>query len=358
MVKLSIVGIVGLPAAYGGFETLVDNLVQFFQEKIPDFDTSVYCSGHKSKNCLYESANLKFIDLKANGVSSVLYDIVSLCSAVKNKSDVILVLGVSGAIFLPFVRMFTKSKIIVNIDGIESRRAKWGFIAKLFLEFSEFIAVKMSHSVIADNQEISNYVYEKYNAVSIVIPYGGDHAFNVKEELFVGDIPNNFSLSVCRIEPENNIGMILESFSLMPDHNLVLIGNWESSDFGNELYVNYSKYHNIYLLDPIYSTSLLKNIRGRCDYYVHGHSAGGTNPSLVEMMYFDVPIFCFDCKFNRYTTQDKALFFSTPERLCDLLIHPPEFNSNVLTKIASEQYNWHVVSDAYSSLIKSTLREK
>ena len=139
--KLAILGTVGLPACYGGFETLAENLVHYHLEESLEDEVTVYCSSKSCQNKVrtYLGARLKYIPLYANGVQSIPYDILSLLSAVWNRSDAILLFGVSGAIVLPLIRVISSARIVVNIDGIEWRRNKWSGLAKWFLRFSEKI---------------------------------------------------------------------------------------------------------------------------------------------------------------------------------------------------------------------------
>ena len=237
---------------------------------------------------------------------SIPYDIVSLISAVWKRSDVILLLGVSGAIALPFVRLVSSARIVTNIDGIEWRREKWQGLAKWFLRFSEKMAVRFSHEVISDNGAIAEYVKHTYGVDSHVIAYGGDHAVAV-DAVAVDEyaLPDSYAFSVCRIEPENNVHMVVEAFSKLKSHPLVMVGNWNNSEYGRSLREQYASCDNIFLLDPIYDLGKLKTLRSRALFYIHGHSAGGTNPSLVEAMHFGKPVLAFDCNFNRYTMEDK-----------------------------------------------------
>ncbi|HBJ0195897.1 TPA: DUF1972 domain-containing protein, partial [Escherichia coli] len=172
----------------------------------------------------YKRADLKYIPFDANGSSSILYDIYSLFLSLFNKVDVVLILGVSGCVFLPIYRFFSSSKVIVNIDGLEWKRAKWKGIAKWYLKISEKIAVKYSDVVVADNEAIAKYVLKKYGLEAKIIAYGGDHSL-VKKPISV--IKEDYFFTVCRIEPENNIRMILEAFK-NTTHSLKIVGNWDS----------------------------------------------------------------------------------------------------------------------------------
>lgn len=131
----------------------------------------------KLKN--YKNAELIYLPINANGVSSIIYDIMCLIICLFKRPDVVLILGVSGCLFLPIYKLFSKSKIIVNIDGLEWRRNKWGTFAKKFLKISEAISIRIADIIISDNQAIADYVENKYNKKSVVIAYGGDHATNL-----------------------------------------------------------------------------------------------------------------------------------------------------------------------------------
>ena len=356
--NITIIGTVGVPANYGGFETLAENLVRYHDTAALKSLLTVYCSSksYPSKQATYLSAQLRYVPLNANGAQSIPYDIVSLISAVWNRSDVILLLGVSGAIALPLVRLFSSARIITNIDGIEWRREKWQGFAKRFLRFSEKVAVRFSHEVIADNAAIAEYVAERYGVKCRVIAYGGDHAM-AADEVAVSEyvLPENYAFSVCRIEPENNVHMILEAFSQLPTHTLVMVGNWNNSEYGRALRVQYAACSNLFLLDPIYDLGKLKTLRSQASSYVHGHSAGGTNPSLVEAMHFGKAVLAFDCNYNRSTTEDKALFFNDSEELQQLIVsvdkNVAERVGRDMLEIANRCYTWRIVAQQYFALL-------
>ncbi|GAB3003546.1 DUF1972 domain-containing protein [Psychrosphaera aestuarii] len=344
--NISIIGTVGVPACYGGFETLVENLLD---DNSKSNEFTIYCSAksydEKIKN--YKNAELVYLPLKANGIQSVPYDIWSILHSVFiRKSKKILILGVSGAICLPFVRLFSKAKIVTNIDGLEWKRDKWGAWAKRFLKFSENLAVKHSDIIVADNRGIADYVTSEYEIKSEVIAYGGDHA--IVQEL--NDCDEDYALALCRIEPENNVELILESFS-RTSRNLKFIGNWDNSEYGKSLKSYYSQFSNIEIIDPIYDVHKLFLIREACKFYVHGHSAGGTNPSLVEMMHFKKPILAFDCNYNRASTEEKAYYFSDCNDLIKLIKSPEKAsNGKDMKEIAQRKYTWDIVKQQYLDL--------
>lgn len=354
--KVAVVGTQGVPASYGGFESLVENLMG---ENCPaDVEYTVFCSS-KDLNPVhsdYRGAELKYIPLHANGMQSIPYDVWSLCRCLRGY-DVVLVLGVSGCMFLPVFRILNHRKLVVNIDGLEHRRAKWGKLARWVLKTSEALAVKYADIIIADNKGIQDYVRETYGRDSALIAYGGDHAQRVLSDDFVNKTLSQYGLSkreyaitVCRIEPENNSHLILEAFS-RTDKSLVFVGNWDHSEYSRGLKSKYSKFRNIRILDAIYDLDVLYALRSNAGIYMHGHSAGGTNPSLVEAMFFGVPIFAFDVVYNRETTGNKAYYFRTAEDIEKLLsIENPD--GRMMREFAEENYTWRRVAAQYVSLYR------
>jgi len=357
--KIAIVGTVGVPSQYGGFETLADNLVLYHCGKNKSELITVYCStsAFKTYPQYYHTARLRYLNIKANGLQSPLYDVISIIHAVIHGHNKILLLGVSGALVLPLLKMLWWVDVVTNIDGIEWKREKWSRFAKLFLRFSELLAVRFSNKIIADNQAIADYVTLKYAKPCNVISYGGDHAIKpIASTTAAGTLPKKFALSLCRIEPENNVHMILDAFSKLAT-NLVFVGNWDNSEYGRQLKSQYLDHPTITVLNPVYDQSDLKAIRERASMYVHGHSAGGTNPALVEMMHFGIPVFAYDCAFNRYTTEDRAIFFSATADLCQKLSslgnEEAKEIGNSMLRIAGINYTWEKIGAAYFDLLST-----
>lgn len=356
MKKISIIGIVGVPAKYGGFETLVENIIG--DNCSHNIEYTVYCSSksYSEKVLEYKGAKLKYVGLKANGVQSIPYDIISILRAIR-KCDVMLILGISGCMILPVVRLFSRKRIVVNIDGLEHRRDKWSPKVRKFLKWSEQIAVKNADVIISDNKAIADYVKQEYDKDSLLIAYGGDHV-QCDASAIEKDVLEKYSIqtkeycfSLCRIEPENNVHTILEAFS-KSGKRLLFVGNWKNSAYGKDLQEKYSAYSNISMLLPIYELGVLQVLRSNCLYYIHGHSAGGTNPSLVEAMFFGIPIFAFDCSYNRESTFNEARYFANSEALAKLTLTSLEHHiqsGNRMLEIAKTNYIWNVIAQKYES---------
>ncbi len=358
--KLAVIGTVGVPAKYGGFETLVHYMVENLNER---FDMTVYCSSvaykREDQMANWKGAKLKYVPMKANGWQSIFYDLYSMVHALFY-ADVLLVLGISAGIFIPILKLlWPKKKIILNIDGLEWRRPKWNWAIKKYLMFSERIACKYCDEIITDNRILKAYAKIRYNIDSHLIEYGADHVKKVtitqKDIERYPFLAGEYAFKVARIEPENHLHVILEAFALVPKNKLVIVGNWKNSQYGLDLLESYKDSVNITLLDPIYEQKELDLLRSNAQYYLHGHSAGGTNPSLVEAMYLGLPILSFDVIYNRVTTNNQAIFFSSVEELRQLLLQidrqPLIAVSEQLKEYAMKRYTWQSICHRYGNLL-------
>lgn len=354
--KIAIIGTNGLPGRYGGWDQLLNHLTNQLSNK---YDIIVYTSSYNSVKGLkeYNGAKIKIIPLKANGYQSVLYDAVSMVHA-GIKYDEMLILGTSGCVFLPIIKLFGK-RLILNPDGAEWKRKKWNRYIKWFLKKSEELGVKYSDIIVSDNKIIQDFIRENYFRKTELIAYGGDNAryvmlkndtkvkYNIEKE--------DYAFKVCRIEPENNIDLILESFVGL-NFKLILVGNWDFSNYGKNLREKYSLNKNLLLLDPIYDQQILDELRANCGIYLHGHSVGGTNPSLVEAMNLGLYCSVFDVDYNRETTENSAVYFKNSQELREIV-------KNVLMKkvdtlvirekmreIALRRYKWVDIVNQYDSV--------
>lgn len=356
MKKIAVIGTVGVPANYGGFETLVENLLTYKQHS--EITYRVYCSSpsYKEKRKMYKGASLIYLPLKANGWQALLYDSFSLLHACFT-SDAVLALGCSCPIY-PLVKFFCRKKLVVNVDGVETARAKWHGPARYMLGYCTRGAVKAADVCVSDNEAIRTYVRETYGRDSEVIEYGGDNASAVQDaqvlERDYGLKPGEYLFKVARIEPENNIGLVLEAAAREPQLPVVVVGNWSRSDYGRKLREQYASCAHIRMLDPIYDSARLNLLRSNCRLYVHGHSAGGTNPSLVEAMHLGLPILAFDVKYNRATTEGKALYFRDADELAALIRTTDDGSlarvAEAMSEIARRRYCWRIICEKYERL--------
>jgi hypothetical protein len=349
--KLAIVGIKGLPAKYGGFETFVDQFCK--NTDIDKKDISVYCDVETDLSETYDYCKRIKVPLLANGISSIFFDMCAMLHAAINKRDILL-LGCSGALVIPICKLF-RVKVVTNIAGLEWSRNKWGKFARFTLKFLEKLAIKYSDHIIADNSGISDYIKEEYGKKAKVIAYGGDHlpleAFdnneleNLKIQYEIPFVVANSYIAVARCQSDNNIEEILLTFSHLKNKNIIFVSNWEVSDYGEKIRNQFKDFSNIALIGPIYDLRELTVLRMAAKAYIHGHSAGGTNPALVEAMWCGLTCYCFDNIFNRSTTHNQADYWHHQNELKRLIENENE-NENDMTEIAKSEYTWqHIVTE-------------
>ncbi len=356
MKRVAIVGIQGVPARYGGFESLVENIIG--ENCSQNVEYTVFCSGkdYTERRKTYKNVKLKYVKaFHANGWQSTFYDIISMLRCLPCGYDTVVILGVSGCVFLPIFRLLYRGRIVVNIDGLEHRRDKWARWQRKFLKYSEALSVRHADVVIADNKGIQDYVTETYGKSSALIAYGGDNVLRDVPQERQEEILRKYKLKrgtygicVCRIEPENNCHVTLEAFEKtgLP---LVFIGNWEHGEYGKKLKERYQAYRYLKLLDAIYDLDVLYTLRNNARCYVHGHSAGGTNPSLVEAMFFGCPILAYDVVYNRETTHDKAYYYKDCTEL-ESLLGKSNLYGDEMRKIAERHYTWKCIAEQYEAI--------
>ncbi|MDV7140112.1 DUF1972 domain-containing protein [Maribacter sp. TH_r10] len=354
--KVAIIGSVGLPANYGGFETMVYYLTK---EKNSEFDITVFCEGVPKEKRLpeYHGCTLKYLPFKANGGQSILYDITAMGLSWFT-FDILLILGTPGCIILPFFKLFKKPNIVVNFGGLEWKRDKWGAFGKWYLKLTEKLAIKHSSVIVADNQHFCDYIEEEYQKKSALIEYGGDHtAKKPLDPKLLEKYPylkGAYDVSVSRAQVDNNLHMVLEAYTQLPDRNLVLVSNYDKFEYGRELKVKYAGYPNIYMQDAVYDLYELDVIRSNASLYIHSHTFCGTAPSLVEAMSLNLPIIAFSVPTNHFTTEEKALYFSNSNELVNSLknLSPIKLKDNALnmSEIAERRYTWTGISNKYAKV--------
>lgn len=352
--KVAIIGTNGLPASYGGFETMTNYLTK---KKRKDFDFYVFCGKSSKKIKSYNGAKLIYLPFNANGSQSIIYDAISILIS-WYKYDVLVILGTPGIFILPLLMFFKKTKTIINFGGLEWKRDKWNIIIKKYLKISERIAIKFGTHIVADNKFFCDYIYSEYGKNSELIEYGGDHAskLSITSELmdtysFLG---KEYAISVSRAQPDNNLHLLLQAYSKIPDKILVLVSNWDKFEYGISLKKMYSVFPNIFTLDAVYDLKILDVLRSNASVYIHSHTYCGTAPSLVEAMHIGLPIFSFNTQTNIETTENKALFFSDSNDLISLINNTSKNKLRLIgqhmSRIAQKRYKWDIITNKYAKL--------
>lgn len=355
MSKVFLSGTNGLPGRYGGWDQLLSHLSR---ELSNSCDVIVHTSSFDCEPGLThcDGATIQIIRCRANGPQSILYDLICMYRALSERG-ICIMLGTSGGLFFPLFRLFGLT-IILNPDGEEWHRGKWSFFARIYLFISDRLANLFASFVIADHQLIEKRISRFRPNNICTVPYGGDNALISPFSCSTGILPpsvseNNYVFGVCRIEPENNVHIILDALSQLRIP-LVFVGNWFNSKYGISLYNQYSTFTNLHLLHPIYDPVLLGSLRSNCNLYVHGHTVGGTNPSLVEALCLGLRVICHDNGFNRVTSFNKTLYFTHVLDLKSKIekYYDPNFQkSPALRDFFLARYSWKSVVKSYINVI-------
>lgn len=314
-----ITGIRGVPGAHGGFETFATDLAPFLTEH--GWDVTVFCqeSGFFGRR-IGEWNGVRTISLSVpgdNALSTIIFDFLCLIEcAVKRRLT--LTLGYNTAVFNVLLRL-SKVPNIINMDGIEWKRAKWGRLAKIWFQINERAAGLFCNHFVADNPHIKTHLSRFLSPADItMIPYGADKLpEDTNREHPLDGRP--YLLVIARPEPENSILEIVRCFAKC-DHNisLLVMGDYQSAPNAYQRKVLDEASDNVIFLGAIYDRETVENYRRYASWYVHGHQVGGTNPSLVESLACGNAIIAHGNKFNRWVAGDAALYFESEEELIQL----------------------------------------
>ncbi|WMJ73289.1 DUF1972 domain-containing protein [Cytophagaceae bacterium ABcell3] len=362
--RIAIFGTRGIPNYYGGFEQFAQYLSEYLVKK-----------GHEV--WVYNGHDHPYKEPKWNGVNIIhafnpevwvgtpgqfIYDLNCVLDTRKRQFDIILQLGYTSSSVWNW--LFPKSSfLLTNMDGLEWKRSKYSKPVQRFLRYAEKLATKFSDCLVADSIGIKTYLKKKYNQDSVYIPYGA-HVFESPDEVVLEKYQlykNDYSILVARFEPENNIETILDGYlKSNVDKLLVVIGN-DQTKYGVYLKEKFTN-DKIRFLGTIYDLQILNNLRYYSYVYFHGHSVGGTNPSLLEAMASWAFIFAHDNIFNRSILDNDAIYFDSSDSLSQLL---NQFDKNeksyemVKSNIEKikQVYSWDNVNYQYECLMKKSLTD-
>ena len=321
--KIGILGTRGIPNNYGGFEQWAENLSQGLLKR--GCEIYVYNShNHTNQEKLWNGVNIihKYDpEYKIGTVGQFFYDLNCIIDSRKQKFDIILQLGYTSSSIWGWLLPKNKSVVITNMDGLEWKRNKFKKPVKSFLKFAEKLAVYFSNYLIADSPIIKDYYNKNYSIPIDYIPYGTNlfekeneqhiHSFEIK--------PYQYNLLIARLEPENTIETIIKGvINSNTSFPLLIVGDYNISN-GKYLYNEYSENEKIIFTGRIYNSEILNNLRYFSNLYFHGHSVGGTNPSLLEAMACSAIICAHDNLYNRSVLQDEGYYFSNPKDITLLL---------------------------------------
>lgn len=357
--KIAILGTRGIPNHYGGFE----QFAEFFSVYLVEKGHEVYC---------YNSHNHKFQEKTFHGVNIIhqndpehkfgtfgqfIYDYNCIMDSRKRDFEIILQLGyTSNSIW--FFLLPKKPIIITNMDGLEWKRTKYSKPVQQFLKFAERLAAISSDYLVSDSIGIEKFLKDKYKKESTYIAYGA-YPFDSPNEDFLKEYnveKENFNMIMARFEPENNLDMVLEGVAQSNDKTPILVIGKHETKYGEYLKNKFKSFENIRFLGGIYNLEHLNNLRYFSKLYFHGHSVGGTNPSLLEAMASKALVIAHNNDFNKGILKENGIYFSNPSEVKNILESVKKIDN--LQKVQNnyqaiiKDFNWEKINGQYLQLFE------
>lgn len=388
MNNVFIIGCKGIPANYGGFETFTDNLIT--RRKSSSIQYYVTCMSNdkkKQEEFNYNGSLCKNIFVPNIGpAKAILYDTKSLKWALETIDKRDLQHGyvyILGCTIGPLINLFKEKfenrgfKILLNPDGHEWKRDKWSYPVKVYLKLSERAMVKSADITICDSLSIKSYIendYSKFDPKTTYISYGSD-IIDPKLDLKSDKVrsyfdskkisENKYYLVVGRFVPENNYETIIQQFMLSKSkRDLVIITNFKGNNFFDKLKekTSFNKDKRIKFVGTVYDAELLKYIRKNAFAYIHGHSVGGTNPSLLEALGLTKLNLLYNVGFNNEVAENSALYWNkSGNSLSNLINRVDEFSNEKRNEffekgkaIITKRYTWDSIIDKYEKLFTNS----
>lgn len=321
--SLFILGTRGVPAAHGGFETFAERFALHMAGQ--DWDVTVYCQADTGPKGPVEDVwqGVRRVTFSANSgaLGTMAFDWMCVRHALGQRG-VMLVLGYNTALFSALLRL-KGNPLITNMDGIEWKRAKWPWHGRIWLYLNEWIGALTSTTLVADHPEIARHLARRRRARDIVmIPYGADPVTEAPEAQVraLGLTPGRYLISIGRIEPENNTLTIVQAFAARPrELQFICLGKLDPAANPYHAEVLRAGKGRVLFPGAIYDPEVVKALRFHAAAYCHGHSVGGTNPSLVEAMGAGNAIIAHDNPYNRWVAGDNQFYFDNGDKLATLL---------------------------------------
>lgn len=387
MKNVFVVGSKGIPAKYGGYETFVENLTENQTNK--NIKYHVACMGKDNKEFEHNNARCFNINVPNIGpAKAIYYDVKAIKESIKYiknnniKNAVIYILACRIGPFMHHYKKIAKKlgvELYINPDGHEWLRAKWSLPIKKYWKISEKLMVKESDLVICDSKNIEKYIlnsYGKYPIKTTFIAYGADleksklddSSQELRDWYELHKLKKkDYYLVVGRFVPENNYEtMIREFMKSNTTKKLVLITNVENNKFFETLKntTEFEKDERIRFVGTVYEKELIKKIRENAYAYLHGHSVGGTNPSLIEALATTDLNLLYDVGFNREVAEKGALYWSLDDMNLSILIDECDKldNDNImrLSELAKErirkEYTWSKIVNDYEKLFEKVIK--
>ena len=360
--RIAMIGTRGVPAAYGGFETAIEEIGKRLVER--GHEVTVYCrkSEGDSPDTHLGMSLVHLPAVRSKAAETLSHTALSVAHlSFHRKPDVAFVFNAANSPFLPFIRA-NRIPTAVHVDGLEWKRGKWGRTGRRYYRVAEQLAVRWADALIADAQGISDYYREEFGIGTELLTYGTNVLRNPEANRLneFGLTPGEFHLVVARFEPENHVDVIVEGYaSSNAKRPLVVVGSAPySAAYTDRIAAVADADPRIRMLGGVWDQEQLDQLYANALTYLHGHSVGGTNPSLLRAMGAGTSVLAWDVNFNREVLGGDGGFFADPDDVRTLVERAESdaehhvATGRALQERASRLYNWDAVSRGYEDLAR------
>ncbi|GAB2888856.1 DUF1972 domain-containing protein [Nocardioides pacificus] len=360
--RIAMLGTRGVPAQYGGFETCVEEVGSRLVDK--GHEVVVYCRNSGQELTSYKGMELVNLPaVKKRSVETLSHTGLSVAHLMRHGADAAILFNAGNAPFVPALRA-RRIPTVIHMDGIESRRAKWAGFGAKYYTWAERSAAGSGLPLIADAQGIADHLREEHGRDSHILAYGAPILSPGTDLLQQMDVqPRQYHLVVARMEPENHVDVAVAGYRLSGSpHPLVVVG---SAPYADEYVAEVRAAAgdaDVRFVGGVWDQDLLNQLYAHTRSYIHGHSVGGTNPSLLRALGASAPVIAFDVVFNREVAGDCALYFSSPESAAaaigqhDAGLEAAEARAQQGQRRVEKLYRWDDIADGYEALVMSVAR--
>jgi glycosyltransferase involved in cell wall biosynthesis len=356
-VRIALLGTRGVPARYGGFETAVEEVGRRLADR--GHGVVVYC---RTNNCAGPRPDrylgMELIHLPAarkRSLETLSHSALSVAHLLAHRTDAAIVFNAANAPLLPALRA-ARIPVATHVDGLEWKRAKWGPVGQRYYRLAESFAVRWSDALIADAEGIANYYRTEFGAPTELLTYGAPLIGPGGDRLAeLGLHPGGYHLAVARFEPENHVDVIVEGYVRSgASKPLVVVGSAPYSD-AYTARVHAAADGRVRFLGGVWDQEQLDQLYANCFTYLHGHSVGGTNPSLLRAIGAGAAVLAFDVDFNRGVVAEAGRYFSSPADVAGLVEAAESDPADVAragrrARQLAASYDWDTVAAGYEQL--------
>ncbi|WP_223692396.1 DUF1972 domain-containing protein [Leifsonia poae] len=355
--SIALVGTRGVPARYGGFETCVEEVGRRLADR--GHEVVVYCrSTDDAADRPDTYAGMRLVHrgaLRKRSLETLSHTGLSVAHLLRHRTDAAIVFNAANSPYLPLLRA-ARIPVATHVDGLEWRRAKWGRGGRRYYRFAESWAVRWSDALIADAQGIADYYRDEFDAGTELIAYGAPTVDGATDLLADRDLePGGYHLVVARFEAENHVDVIVDGYRRShATKPLIVVGSAPYADDYTRR-VHSLGDDRVTFLGGVWDQRLLDQLYAGAYTYLHGHSVGGTNPSLLRALGAGAPTIAYDVSFNREVVGASGSYFADAQGVAAAL-EAAEAGPEIIAArraLAHERaaaYDWDDVADAYERM--------